>query len=153
MLLAAKRRFIMRLAMGSVNGIMELFGQLFDAISADDQQAPCEDTSDNVVRGRNDRATLPSEDISHDTSPSVDDAVRVEHAAQSAPPGVSANGPRRSTRQRRPVNRYGLFPITDVTTLYACNASAYVVHYVLVFVFINLCSQLSGVECPAIISL
>ena len=47
----------------------------------------------------------------------------------------------------------GLFPITDAITLYACNVSAYVVRYVLVFVFINLCSQLSGVECPAIISL
>ena len=47
----------------------------------------------------------------------------------------------------------GLFPITDVITLYACNVSAYVVHYFFVFVFINLCSQLSGVESPAIISL
>ena len=62
------------------------------AISADDQQAPCEDTSEKVVRGRNDRGTLPSEDISHDTSQSVDDTVLVEHAAQSASPGASANG-------------------------------------------------------------
>jgi len=69
------------------------------AISAGDQQAPCEDTSDNVVRGRNDWDTLPSEDISHDTSPGVDDAVRAESAAQSASPGASANGLRRSTRR------------------------------------------------------
>ena len=46
-----------------------------------------------------------------------------------------------------------LFPITDVITLYACNISAYIVHHFFVFVFINLCFQLSGVECPAIISL
>jgi len=31
------------------------------AIFSDDQQAPCEDTSDNVVRGRNDRGTLLSD--------------------------------------------------------------------------------------------
>ena len=42
------------------------------AISADDQQAPLVDTSGKVVGGRLDRGTLPSEDISHDTSPSVD---------------------------------------------------------------------------------
>jgi len=78
------------------------------AISADDQQAPMVDTSHKVVRGRNDRGTLPSEDISHDRSPSVDDTVRVEPAAQSASPGTSANGLQRSTRQRRPVDRYGV---------------------------------------------
>jgi len=80
------------------------------AISADHQQAPHEDTSDKVIRDRNDRGTLPSEDISHDTSPSFDDAVRVEPAAQSTSPGTSANGVRRLTRQRRPVDRYGLVP-------------------------------------------
>ena len=123
------------------------------AISADDQQAPCEDTGNNVVRGRNDRGTLPSEDISHDTSPCVDDAVRVEPAAQSASPGASAmdyGGQRVKGDQSTAM---GLFPITDVITLYACNVSAYVVHYFFVFVFINLCSQLRGVESPAIISL
>ena len=78
------------------------------AISADDQQAPCEDTSDNAVRDKNDRGTLPSEDSSHDTSLSVDDAVCVEPIARSASPGASANGLQRSTRQRRPVDRYGL---------------------------------------------
>jgi len=143
----------MRLEMGSVNGITELLGQLFDTISADDQHQPTRTLGTTLFGGRNDRGNSPGEDISHDTSPSVDDAARVEHPAQSASPGTSANGPRRSTRQRRPVDRYGLFPITYVTTLYACNVSAYVVRYVLVFVFINLCSQLSGVECPAIISL
>jgi len=60
-------------------------------ISADDQQAPHEDTSDKVIRSRNDWGTLPSEDISHDTSPSVDNTVRVEPAAQSASPGTSVN--------------------------------------------------------------
>jgi len=80
------------------------------AISADDQQAPLVDTSGKVVGGRLDRGTLPSEDISHDTSPSVDDTVRVEPAAQSPSPGTSVNGLRRSTRERRPVDRYGLVP-------------------------------------------
>jgi len=47
----------------------------------------------------------------------------------------------------------GLFPITDAITLYARNVSAYVVRCLFVFMFINLCSQLNGVECPAIISL
>jgi len=77
--------------------------------SADDQQAPCEDTSD-VVRDRNDRVALPNEDFSHDASPSVDDTARVEPAAQSASPGASANGLWRSTCQRRPADRYGLVP-------------------------------------------
>jgi len=45
----------------------------------------------------------------------------------------------------------GLFDITDVITSYACNVSAYVVRYLFVFMFLNLCSQLSGVEWPAII--
>jgi len=80
------------------------------AISADDQQAPCEDTSDYVVTGRNYRGTLLGEDISNDTSSSVDDAVRVEPAAQSASLGASANGLWRSTHQRRQVDRYGLVP-------------------------------------------
>jgi len=123
------------------------------AISADDQQAPCEDTIEKVVRGRNDRGTLPSEDISHDTSPSVDDTARVEHAAQSASPGDTPMdyGDRHVKGDQS--TAMGLIPITDVITLYARNVSAYVVHYFFVFVFINLCSQLSGVECPAIISL
>jgi len=80
------------------------------AISADDQQATCQDTSDKFVKGRKDRGTLPSENISHDTSPSVDDAVRVESAIQSASPGTSPNGLRRSTCQRKPVDHYGLVP-------------------------------------------
>jgi len=51
------------------------------AISTDDQQVPCEDT-DDVVRGRNNQRTLPSEDISYNMSPNVDDTVRFDPAAQ-----------------------------------------------------------------------
>jgi len=80
------------------------------AISADDKQAPLVDTSNKVVWGMNDQGTLPSEDIPHNTSLSIDNTVRVEPAAQSPSPGTTANGLRRSTRQRRPVDRYGLVP-------------------------------------------
>ena len=38
----------------------------------------------------------------------------------------------------------GLFHITEVITLYACNVSAYVVRYLFVFMLLNLCSQLSA---------